>query len=196
MENNPVEEKPSENPALNLTLNGKLGESDATIIARAAMSPELRAGMTLFNLPHTIPGTELASLVDDLAAQQAKVKANDLGVIENTLVAQSNTLDALFHMLITKAVDAVNFDYFNGCMQLALKAQNQSRATLASLSAIKNPAPVAYVRQANIGQTMHINNGIVANHQHALMTLQDSNSLTEISANIPHQQNELLEVIR
>jgi hypothetical protein len=33
---------------------------------------------------------------------------------------------------------------------LALKAQSQCRATLETLAAIKNPQPVAFVRQANI----------------------------------------------
>jgi hypothetical protein len=35
-------------------------------------------------------------------------------------------------------------------LRLALKAQSQCRATLETLAAIKNPQPVAFVRQANI----------------------------------------------
>jgi hypothetical protein len=35
-------------------------------------------------------------------------------------------------------------------MRLALKAQSQCRATIETLALIKNPAPVAFVRQANI----------------------------------------------
>jgi len=35
-------------------------------------------------------------------------------------------------------------------LRLALKAQSQCRTTLETLAVIKNPAPVAFVRQANI----------------------------------------------
>jgi hypothetical protein len=35
-------------------------------------------------------------------------------------------------------------------LRLALKAQSQCRATLETLAAIRNPQPVAFVRQANI----------------------------------------------
>ena len=42
----------------------------------------------------------------------------------------------------------------------ALKAQSQCRATLETLAAIKNPAPVAFVRQANIAHgPQQVNNG-------------------------------------
>lgn len=35
-------------------------------------------------------------------------------------------------------------------MHLGLKAQSQCRATLETLAKIKNPAPVTFVRQANV----------------------------------------------
>jgi hypothetical protein len=40
--------------------------------------------------------------------------------------------------------------YLEAYLRLGLKAQSQSRATLETLSRIKNPQPVAFVRQANI----------------------------------------------
>jgi hypothetical protein len=43
-------------------------------------------------------------------------------------------------------------------MRLALKAQTQCRATLETLALLKNPTPVAFVRQANIGQAVQVNN--------------------------------------
>lgn len=44
-------------------------------------------------------------------------------------------------------------EYLQACelyLRLALKAQSQCRATVETLAAIKYPAPVAFVRQANI----------------------------------------------
>jgi hypothetical protein len=37
-------------------------------------------------------------------------------------------------------------------MQLALKAQNQSRATLQALVQLKQPSQITFVKQANIAQ--------------------------------------------
>ena len=46
-------------------------------------------------------------------------------------------------------------------MRLALKAQSQCRATLESLSEIRNPRSVAFVRQANIAAGhQQVNNGV------------------------------------
>lgn len=44
---------------------------------------------------------------------------------------------------------------------MALKAQAQCRATLEALAEIKNPRPVAFVKQANIsGEHQQVNNGV------------------------------------
>lgn len=54
-------------------------------------------------------------------------------------------------------------------MKLALRAQNQCRATLQTLSELKNPRPVAFVKQANISNgPQQVNNGqAFANSTHA-----------------------------
>jgi hypothetical protein len=45
-------------------------------------------------------------------------------------------------------------------LRLALKAQGQCRATLETLAVIKNPQPIAFVRQANIAHgPQQVNNG-------------------------------------
>lgn len=68
------------------------------------------------------------------------------------LIAQAHTLETLFYELTRRA--GLNMrrclDTTETYMRLALKAQSQCRATLETLAAIKNPAPVAFVHQANI----------------------------------------------
>jgi hypothetical protein len=47
-----------------------------------------------------------------------------------------------------------------GFMKMALKAQGQCRATLQTLGELKNPRPVAFVKQANIANgPQQVNNG-------------------------------------
>lgn len=46
-------------------------------------------------------------------------------------------------------------------MRIALKAQNQCRATIQTLNEVKNPRSVAYVQQANISNGhQQVNNGL------------------------------------
>ena len=83
---------------------------------------------------------------------------------EATLVAQADTLDAIFNELARRA--ALNMGEYLGAtetyLRLALKAQSQCRATLETLAAIRNP-PVIYARQANVTTgPQQINNGVAA----------------------------------
>ncbi|RJG09291.1 hypothetical protein D3879_22720 [Pseudomonas cavernicola] len=43
-------------------------------------------------------------------------------------------------------------------MRMSLKAQNQCRATLQTLGELKTPKQIAFVRQANIGNQVQVNN--------------------------------------
>lgn len=70
--------------------------------------------------------------------------------------------------------------HIEGFMRLALRAQSQSRATLETLAAIRNP-PIVYARQANVTTgPQQINNGAAAPSR---------------AQKIEGEQNKLLEVI-
>jgi hypothetical protein len=88
----------------------------------------------------------LATLRDQAAAAQR----GDLGHAEAMLINQASALQALFVRLSERAMEQTNMPNLEGFMRMALRAQSQCRATLETLAAIKNPAPVAFVRQANI----------------------------------------------
>ena len=81
-------------------------------------------------------------------------------------MVQAHTLDAIFSELSRRA--ALNMSEYLGAtetfLRLALKAQSQCRATLETLAPIKNPQPVAFVRQAHIAAgPQQINNGVPSN---------------------------------
>lgn len=50
-------------------------------------------------------------------------------------------------------------DNLDRYLRLVLRAQSQCRATLETLTAIKNPQSLTFVRQANIGYNQQVNNG-------------------------------------
>lgn len=117
-------------------------------------------------LDQTFGELHLGSLVRQLDAQVSAVHANELGRSEEMLIAQAHTLDLLFNRLILRSTangDQGNLDAAETYMRLALRAQSQARATLETLSVIKNPPTVAFVRQANIANgPQQVNNGTAA----------------------------------
>ena len=87
----------------------------------------------------------------------------DLSAAVTILAAQAVALNAMFGEL-ARVGQANMFkapDYADRYLRLAFKAQGQSRATLETLAAIKNP-PVVFARQANIANgPQQVNNGSV-----------------------------------
>jgi hypothetical protein len=106
---------------------------------------------------------DLAKLLDDLRTRVEKVQGGDMRPVEAMLYGQAVTLETIFTSLARRA--AQNAGEYLGAtdtyMRLALKAQAQCRATLEALAEIKNPRPVAFVKQANISNgPQQVNNGV------------------------------------
>ena len=143
------------------------GKSPERISAEVGLSPVFVNSQTasLFAdgvLCDAIPRGEAISV---MARAADKVKKGDLSECEATLAAQALTLDAMFNSLARKAARHMHGDMraVESCLRLALKAQGQCRATLQTLAEMKNPHPIAFVKQANIAHGhQQINNGIPA----------------------------------
>jgi hypothetical protein len=129
-------------------------KNEAHEIAEAAIRPSINAAATMRHfkgqvLPGTIPITDL---VEALTRQSESVNKGDLHRCEAMLTSQAQTLEAIFTDLAIRA--ARNFGEYNHTaemyMRLALKAQSQCRATIEAIAEMKNPKPIAFVKQANI----------------------------------------------
>jgi hypothetical protein len=92
---------------------------------------------------------DLPSLAEILKNQADAIHRNDMKNVEAMLINQSVALQNLFARLSEKALFADYVPTFETMMKLALRAQNQCRATLQTLAEIKNP-PVVIARQANV----------------------------------------------
>jgi hypothetical protein len=102
------------------------------------------------------------TLLATLRDQAAAVQGGDLAHAEAMLTNQASSLQALFVRLTERAMEQTHMPNLEGFMRLALRAQSQCRATLETLSAIKNP-PIVYARQANVTTgPQQINNGTAA----------------------------------
>src|SRR5262245_41159904 len=80
-------------------------ESEPRALARAALTPVVKASMTLqaANKP-AMGDVSLNELVNELAAQTEAAKRGDLSRAEDMLVTQAHTLDALFHELASMSL--------------------------------------------------------------------------------------------
>jgi hypothetical protein len=131
-------------------------------------------------------GLSLTDMVASLKEQGQAVNRGDMSAGERMLMAQAVTLNAMFGELARRATLNMgqHLDAADRYLRLALKAQSQSRATMETLAAIKNP-PVVFARQANInnGGQQQVNNGAApahaANPAHPGQTASGPNELLE-----------------
>src|SRR5204863_10021012 len=83
--------------------------------------------------------------------QTQRVQSGNLSASEPMRTAQAITLNAMFTQLAYQTSKVTIVDQIDRFTRLALKAQGQCRATLETLTVIKNPTTV-FTRQANIAQ--------------------------------------------
>jgi hypothetical protein len=173
--------EPSKPKSNTLTVPVCQGENADEIAAKVLMGPFVSNAFsaTLFGKA-TMGELALDDAVTALVKSAKSVKDNDLSQIEETLTAQAMTLNIMFGELARRS--ALNMgEYIEASqryMNMALKAQNQCRMTLETLSAIKNP-PVVYARQANIAHgPQQVNNG-TATATHAGENANRPNKLLE-----------------
>ena len=149
-----------------LEIAGTNGKTAETRRAEVAYDPAVRSLAGARGFIQGMLGPQgLTESLEVLNAQVKEVQAGNLSGIERMLVAQANTLDAIFNELASRAARNMG-EYLNATetyLRLALKAQTQCRATLETLAAIKNP-PIIYARQANVTTgPQQVNNTIAPN---------------------------------
>lgn len=150
---------------------------------------------------------DVSELVTDLQERTDVMKGGNMGSVESMLYGQAMTLQTIFTSLARRS--ALNAgEYINASetyMKLALKAQAQCRATLETLSIVKNPMP--YIKQANIAQgPQQVNNAYssASGHRDAPTARTLENSASPVlstqyalagthAANSETQQSKLLE---
>lgn len=103
---------------------------------------------------------DLSGLADELVKGLKRFHFGDIRGVENGLLSQANTLNQIFHIFIRRGCREGSWEYREMEFRIAFRAQSQYRTTLATLAAIKNPARVAIVNQANIANgPQQVNNG-------------------------------------
>lgn len=171
-----------------LVAEAKPNEEQAVSLARITLRPSIKGAVTIKEYSKKYGDLDLMGLVGELSDQAKATNDGNLKRAEGMLMVQAHTLDAIFNNLAQRAINAEYMDNLDRYLRLALKAQSQCRATLETLAALKNPASVAFVRQANIANgPQQVNNGVAANASRAGISENQPNKVLE------HQHGERLD---
>ncbi|MFN6131364.1 MAG: hypothetical protein ACK59M_18615 [Pseudomonadota bacterium] len=162
-----------------LAIDRRPDDTSARATARTVLRPTIGAAIATQAVYGKKIGGELldvGELSNELVEQCGKVHGGDLKRMESMMVAQATTLDALFNRLTQRAMEQEYLKQFETYMRLALKAQGQARATVEALAEIKNPRPVAFVKQANVGTNVQVNNGPIGPYAGARVRENDADA--------------------
>jgi len=143
---------------------GSVGREDeekrSVIHARVMFTPGMQAATTVEAFGTAIWGEiDLWALASELNNQTKVLTDGDLLCAEAMLIEQASSLNAMFNTLARKCAKSDYLDQMEVSGRLALKAQNQCRATLATLAEIKNPKRATFIKQQNHAVNQQINNG-------------------------------------
>ncbi len=126
--------------------------------AKQMISPAFGAGAAI----QKIDGNDFLdvnALIAVLREQGKAINDNDMRKPERMLMAQAQTLEALFYKFVRSGVNQTALVQFETQFRIALKAQSQCRMTLETLAEMKNPKSVAFIKQANVaGGHQQVNN--------------------------------------
>ena len=157
-----------------LKLTQKPNQSKDEAIAEKLLQPSSLSASVIDAFKGNVQadGIDFPLALQILEQEVEKLKSGDLTKVEEMLLSQAVALEMMFASMARRAKSQERLAQYETHMRFALKAQNQSRATLQALVQLKQPSQTTFVKQANIAQ----------GHQQV-------NNLTEKNLN---QQNELL----
>lgn len=147
-----------------LEKEGLAGKTESESKGRAVMHPGVNALVVISSFKNLAGGdVDRLAMLDALNESMQEVKNGDLVGLEKMLLGQATALQAMFTSFVVRASDQAKGANFQTYMSLALKAQNQSRATISALVDLKYPRQATFVKQANIANgPQQVNNGAAA----------------------------------
>ena len=137
-----------------LVLTQKPNQSKDEAIAEKLLKPSSLSSALIESFKENVQGESIDFVLalGILEKEVLKVQGGDLTKIEEMLLSQAVALEMMFTSLARTAKAQEQLLQYETHMRFALKAQNQSRATLQALVDLKQPRQPTFVKQANISQ--------------------------------------------
>lgn len=125
-------------------------KQEALSIGKTMIDSEVAAMGAMMNMHQKDPNwkaMDCPSLVELLKQQNARIAADDMTPAESMLMNHAAVLEQAFTTLMARAFNNSGQTLEN-YLRLALRCQNQARASLETLSKVKNPVVIA--KQLNV----------------------------------------------
>lgn len=169
---------------VSLAKKGKQSESER--FAKVSISASYMGAILADSFTRTIlPKAELQDVASVLSDKVKTIQAGDMQPIEAMLISQAHALQVMFVTLGRMAADKTQLAQYTAFMNMALKAQSQSRATIQALIELKYPKQATFVKQANISHGHQQVNNATNTHApaHAKENQNPQNKLLEAKQN-------------
>ena len=185
-----------------LVTQDKQAESER--YAKVSLSASYMGAILTDSFTSTIlPKTEIADVASALGEKITTIQAGDMQPIEAMLISQAQALQTMFVTLGRMAAAKTSLPQYTAFMNMALKAQSQSRATIQALTELKYPKQATFVKQANISNGhQQVNNSGLATHasenqnpQNKLLEAQTNEWLDSRTAATPSATNQALATV-
>lgn len=166
-----------------ITTYTKRGQSVEEAAAKLSLHPEGTAAALIDEFQSNLLSHEslnIDSLVAELKVINEEVFKGDIRMSIQMLNSQAVVLQAIFCSLAKRALSQKHLPQYQTMMNLSLKAQSQSRATLETMARIQNPKKVIFVKQSNIAH----------GHQQVNNFSKNQNIKNELLDIAPHEDKE------
>lgn len=161
--------EPAEDNSQQIDIVCRQGEDMQAAATRMLIGPLASARLAVQLAEKQSGGTfNVAPFADALVRAAKLVNSGNMDDVEATLVNQATALNVMFGELGSVAISNMDKhpETAERFFRMAMKAQNQCRMTLETLSNMKNP-PVIYARQTNIAHgPQQVNNGLMPSTTH------------------------------
>jgi hypothetical protein len=135
-----------------------------------------------------LPDAKMADVASALGDKVTTIQNGDMKPIEAMLIGQAQALQTMFVTLGRMAAGKTSLPQYTAFMNMAFKAQSQSRATIQALTELKYPKQATFVKQANIaGGNQQVNNSNASDINAPIRAPAPAHAKT-----IEHKPNELL----
>lgn len=145
-------------PKADITIQAKDEAEKEKKIAELYIAPHVLSANTLIQLSQG-EGLELVPMAEALQGFAEKIAKGDLGQVEVMLAVQLQILHTIFLKATNRMATADYIPQYQAYGAVALKAQNLTRMTAATLAEMKHPVQptviknTAYHQQVNLGQS-------------------------------------------
>ena len=140
-------------------------QSKSEHYAKVSLSPATMSAVLADSFTTSIfPDLAISDVASVLREKITIIQNGDMQPIEAMLIGQAQALQTMFVSLGRQAASKTSLPQYTAFMNLALKAQSQSRATIQALVELKYPKQATFVKQANISNGHQQVNNATSTH--------------------------------